>query len=172
MLFASGELGPDASSQLGKFVERRTSIGFVVHLYRQWFQLNVDHVLQHASYNDFSGGYRRHYRMLPPSFIECPATQKVLNEFKSAFHIPTGELVLAQVQSSHIDESNSVPDTAYNVHVNPPNVDQDEPDAVPMVSPDADTGKPVHLAVNGLKPRHKAEYSITGQGMSFSVYTI
>ena len=130
MMLACGELGPDPASKF--FVERKKCIGFMVHLqdpsspHGQWFQVNIDHVTQNAAYNDFSGGFRRHYRMLPCSFIECPATLKVLDEFKSTFDIPSGELILVQVQSSHIDVSSSLPNSdiqrtnSFNVHVNPP----------------------------------------------------
>jgi len=40
---------------------------------------------------------------MPRQFIECGATKKVLNVFKSTYDIPDNEPVLVQVQKSHID---------------------------------------------------------------------
>ena len=89
----------------------------------------------------------------------------MLNEFKSVHNVPSGELVLCQVQSSHIGINSSMPGTAYNIHVNPPNMEQ-ETLADPLVASNgADTAKSNHLSPNGLKPHHEQQYSITGQGI-------
>ncbi|MEM8641960.1 MAG: 2OG-Fe dioxygenase family protein [Cyanobacteria bacterium P01_G01_bin.54] len=100
LISASGELGPDPSSQF--FTKRTKNIAFVLSINGRWFQINQNYFIQAAYYNDFSGGYRRYYQELPRTFIECLVTQKVLSHFQATFKIPQGELVLVQVQTSHV----------------------------------------------------------------------
>ncbi|NEO86598.1 MAG: 2OG-Fe dioxygenase family protein [Spirulina sp. SIO3F2] len=100
LIAASGELGPDPSSKF--FTERTKNIAFVLSINGRWFQINQNYFNQAAYYNDFSGGYKRYYRELPRTFIECPVAQKLLSRFQSTFDIPQGELVLVQVQTSHV----------------------------------------------------------------------
>ena len=44
---------------------------------------------------------------MPKTFINCEATKKVLNTFKTTYSIPDKEPVLVQVQQSHITNENS-----------------------------------------------------------------
>lgn len=180
MLLACGELGEDPSSKY--FVKRTKSIAYVVHIHDRWFQVTVDYFIQPSQYNDFSGGYRRSYKLLPSSFIECEATQKMLNEFKSVHNVPSGELVLCQVQTSHIGINSSMPGTkhkiaktlSYDIHVNPPNMEQERSETLadPLVVSNsygsAKSGHAVPDASDQEVPdpdEVRKEYSITGQGI-------
>ena len=105
LLDSCGELGPDPSSKY--FTERTKNIAYVMCLDSKWFQLRASCFIQPNRYNDFSGGYKRCYKEMPVAFLECAATQKVLTAFKAAYNIPDGELVLVQVQRSHVDSDNA-----------------------------------------------------------------
>ncbi|MEO0867392.1 MAG: 2OG-Fe dioxygenase family protein [Cyanobacteria bacterium J06642_11] len=104
LLASCGPLGPDPSSE--HFIKRTKSIAYVMKIAGQWFQLKADYFSQPEQYNDFSGGYKRVYQELPSTFLGCLATQKVLNTFQLAYEIPERELVLVQIQTSHIDHEN------------------------------------------------------------------
>ncbi|MEM7796509.1 MAG: 2OG-Fe dioxygenase family protein [Cyanobacteria bacterium P01_C01_bin.118] len=104
LLSASGPLGLDPSSQ--HFTKRTKSIAYVMCIEGQWFQLRADFFSQPQQYNDFSGGYKRFYRELPPEFLLCRSTQKVLSAFQETYQIPDKELILVQVQTSHINRRN------------------------------------------------------------------
>ena len=104
ILSSIGPLGPDPSSKY--FARRTKNIAYVMNLEGQWFQLHADYLIQSHQYNDFSGGYRRSYQEMPSTFLQSPATQKVLTQFQQAFDIPPKEPVLVQVQRSHINRHN------------------------------------------------------------------
>lgn len=104
LLQAAGKLGPDPTSKT--FATRAKSIGFVICFHGKWFQISQDFFNQASDYNNASGGYRRYYRQLPLDFIESPVSQRLLNNFKSLYDIPDGQLVLLQVQTSQITEEN------------------------------------------------------------------
>ncbi|NEQ50297.1 MAG: 2OG-Fe dioxygenase family protein [Leptolyngbya sp. SIO3F4] len=104
LLLSCGCLGPDPSSQ--HFTKRTKSIAYVMCIEGQWFQLRADFFSQPQKYNDFSGGYKRFYRELPSDFLQCQATQKVLSSFQKSHGIPEKELILVQVQTSHINHHN------------------------------------------------------------------
>ena len=104
LLSSCGSLGPDPSSQ--HFTKRTKSIAYVMCIEGQWFQLRADFFSQPQQYNDFSGGYKRFYRELPADFLGCTATQKVLSAFKKTYQLPEKELMLVQVQTSHINHNN------------------------------------------------------------------
>merc|ERR1719356_1005015 len=173
ILLAAGELGEDPSSKY--FVKRTKSIAYVVHIHDRWFQVTVDYFIQPSQYNDFSGGYRRSYKLLPSSFIECEATQKMLNEFKSVHNVPSGELVLCQVQSSHIGIHSSLPGTnpmvtratslTYDIHVNPPNMGQETAEMLTdqlVLSDGGDSAKSTDTVPDDALSK---SFSITGQGI-------
>jgi len=104
ILQACGELGPDPSSL--HFANRTKNIAFVLCLNGRWFQLNHGFFNQHAGYNDFSGGYRRHYRQLPAAFVDSLPAQRLLHAFKDTYAIPDGKLVLVQVQATNLTPHN------------------------------------------------------------------
>lgn len=100
VMVAAGQLGSDPTS--AHFVSRNKSMGFVLCLGGQWFQITQNFVNQNFDYNDLSGGYKRFYDLFPRTFIECAETQHVLSEFKRVFGIPEGQLVFVQVQSNNV----------------------------------------------------------------------
>lgn len=105
LLSSVGELGADLSSE--HFTKRTKNIAYVLCLNEQWYQLRAHCFTQSEGYNDFSGGYKRCYREMPVEFLECPATQKVLNAFKLAYSIPDNQPILVQVQTSHVTSENA-----------------------------------------------------------------
>ena len=115
LISACGELGRDPSSD--HFTKRTKNIAYVLCLHGEWFQIRANCFNQAQSYNDFSGGYQRCYREMPPQFIKCQATRKVLNVFKSTYNIPDNEPILVQVQQSHLTaESEGKSLTGQGIH--------------------------------------------------------
>ena len=100
LISASGELGPDSSSDY--FTTRTKNIAYVLCLNGKWFQIRAHCFTQPEQYNDFSGGYKRCYREMSKQFLECKVTQKALNAFKLTYNIPDNEPILVQVQQSHL----------------------------------------------------------------------
>ncbi|MFK8183652.1 MAG: 2OG-Fe dioxygenase family protein [Phormidesmis sp.] len=105
ILTASGELGPDPSSN--HFTARTKNVAYVLCINGAWFQIRARCFTQPQQYNDFSGGYKRCYREMPQPFLASEATQKVLNTFKATYDIPDNEPILVQVQESHITADNA-----------------------------------------------------------------
>ena len=105
IISSCGELGPDPSSDY--FTTRTKNVAYVLCINGEWFQIRAHCFNQSKEYNDFSGGYKRCYREMPKQFLECEATKKVLNAFKSAYNIPDNEPILVQVQESHVTAENS-----------------------------------------------------------------
>ena len=101
-LEACGPPGPDPSSAF--FTPRRKSIAYVMRIGSNWFQLHADYFVQPERYNDFSGGYRRHFDQIDPGFVDHPAARKGLEAFERFFGLPEQELLLVQVQTSDIRE--------------------------------------------------------------------
>ena len=100
LLASVGELGEDPSSRY--FTKRTKNISFVFSEGGKWLQIEQSFFNQAAYYNDFSGGYKRYYRQMPRKFIQCPVTQKILSRFQNIYNIPEQELILVQVQTSHV----------------------------------------------------------------------
>lgn len=105
VLSSCGELGVDPSSDY--FTKRTKNIAYVMCINEEWFQLDAQCFTQPEKYNDFSGGYKRCYQKMPQQFLKCEATKKVLNTFKSTYNIPDRELILVQVQKSHVTNENA-----------------------------------------------------------------
>ena len=97
---ACGPLGPDPSSR--HFTRRCKSIAYVMRIGTEWFQLRANFFVQPERYNDFSGGYRRHFDELDGGFLDNPAARTVLDTFSAVHGIADQELILVQVQSSEI----------------------------------------------------------------------
>lgn len=97
---SAGDLGSDPIST--NFAKRTKSIAFVICTKGRWFQIQQNYFIQPPEYNNGGGGFRRYYQELPKTFIDCNVVQRLLNNFKNVCHIPEGELVLLQVQTSHI----------------------------------------------------------------------
>ncbi|MBP0022299.1 MAG: 2OG-Fe dioxygenase family protein [Cyanobacteria bacterium SBLK] len=100
LLASVGELGPDPSSR--HFTKRTKNIAFVFSERGNWFQIAQNFFNQAVYYNSFSGGYKRYYRELPREFLQCQVTQKILSQFQKIYEIPENELILVQVQTSHV----------------------------------------------------------------------
>lgn len=100
LLASVGELGPDPSSQY--FTKRTKNIAFVFSDRGKWLQIAQNFFNQAVCYNSFSGGYKRYYREMPHDFLQCKVTQKVLSQFQKIYAIPENELILVQVQTSHV----------------------------------------------------------------------
>eukprot|EP00537_Pseudo-nitzschia_pungens_P011673 CAMPEP_0172386154 /NCGR_PEP_ID=MMETSP1061-20121228/3744_1 /TAXON_ID=37318 /ORGANISM="Pseudo-nitzschia pungens, Strain cf. pungens" /LENGTH=304 /DNA_ID=CAMNT_0013115439 /DNA_START=139 /DNA_END=1056 /DNA_ORIENTATION=- len=97
MSFAIDGLGDDPSSK--HFMARKKSIVYVMVIDDQVYCLQTDYFIQSASYNDFSGGCKRCYRLLPEKLVQKTLSKFVIN-FAKRFDIPNYAIILMQLQSS------------------------------------------------------------------------
>jgi hypothetical protein len=102
--FASSNLGDDSSSK--HFIQRKKAIAFVYVTKDEIFRLDQNYFIQNAEYNDFSGGYKRFYKLIPEDLLKSEAKSAVL-QFKRYYNIPDGTIMLVQIQSSIIEPSTS-----------------------------------------------------------------
>ncbi len=70
------------------------------------FRLDQNYFIQNSGYNDFSGGYKRFYKLIPEDILESEAKSVIL-QFKRYYNIPDGTIMLVQIQSSIIEPSTS-----------------------------------------------------------------
>ena len=99
-VFARQNLGEDNTSD--HFIKREKSIAFVYVENNQVFRLDQDHFIQHESYNDFSGGYKRTYKLVPKDIV-INLLSDIIIQFKNRFNIPDKTIFLVNFQSSTID---------------------------------------------------------------------
>ena len=71
--YSKTELGEDPSSKF--FIPRQKSIAFVMWINGEFFALQQNYFVQHAKYNDFSGGYKRFYKTMPDWLIQVIKSQ-------------------------------------------------------------------------------------------------
>ena len=95
--FARHGLGNDSSSD--HFLARQKAIAFVYVENNVIFRLDHNYFFQNSTYNDFSGGYKRFYKLIPPEIINEAAKQEILN-FQLHHGIPDKTIMLVQIQSS------------------------------------------------------------------------
>jgi hypothetical protein len=93
-------LGDDPTSSF--FISRKKAIAFVLVFDNMVFSLEQSYFNQHQDYNDFSGGFRRHYSKIPDDFIQTHLLQSILR-FKEFYGVPDKGIMLIQIQQSHID---------------------------------------------------------------------
>jgi hypothetical protein len=101
-VFARDNLGDDGSSRY--FIERKKAIAFVYVTKDEVFRLDQNFFIQNSEYNDFSGGYKRFYKLIPENILSSYGKGTILH-FKSHFNIPDGTIMLVQIQSSIIKAS-------------------------------------------------------------------
>ena len=99
-VFARQNLGEDNTSDF--FIKREKSIAFVYVVNNQVFRLDQDYFIQHESYNDFSGGYKRTYKLIPKDIV-INLLSEIIIQFKNRFDIPDETIFLVNFQSSTID---------------------------------------------------------------------
>mmetsp|Transcript_20355 Transcript_20355/g.56627 ORF Transcript_20355/g.56627 Transcript_20355/m.56627 type:complete len:328 (+) Transcript_20355:432-1415(+) len=90
-------LGDDPSSK--HFMTRKKSMAYVMVIHDQVYSLQTDYFIQSDSYNDFSGGYKRSYRLLPEKLVQKTLSKFVI-DFAKRFDIPNYAIILMQLQSS------------------------------------------------------------------------
>ena len=95
--FARHGLGKDSSSD--HFLARQKAIAFVYVDKSEIFRLDQNYFIQNSTYNDFSGGYKRFYKLIPQKIIKGAAKQEILN-FQRHNGIPDKTIMLVQIQSS------------------------------------------------------------------------
>lgn len=104
--YSTNGLGIDPSSE--HFMQRKKSIAYAIVVKGQVFCLQTDWFLQPAKYNDFSGGYKRSYKLLPEKLVRKELSDFVLS-FHRKFNLPDGAIILLQLQQS-IVETNAAND--------------------------------------------------------------
>lgn len=107
--FSRHGVGEDKTSDY--FIKREKAIAYVYVINNKVVTLTHDLIYQHESYNDFSGGYARRYKLIPESII-LGCAKDIIFEFKEHFSIPDRTIFLVQVQSSIIEASSSEDDNA------------------------------------------------------------
>lgn len=100
--FASNNLGDDNSSK--HFIPRKKAIAFVYVTNDEVFRLDQNYFIQNSGYNDFSGGFKRFYKLIPEDILKSEAKSVIL-QFKRYYNIPDGTIMLVQIQSSIIEPS-------------------------------------------------------------------
>ena len=95
--YARQGLGDDSSSD--HFLARQKAIAFVYVENNEIFRLDQNYFIQNSSYNDFSGGYKRFYKLISPQIIKGAAKHEILN-FHFHYGISDKTIMLVQIQSS------------------------------------------------------------------------
>uniref|UniRef100_A0A7S4MB09 2OG-Fe dioxygenase family protein n=1 Tax=Odontella aurita TaxID=265563 RepID=A0A7S4MB09_9STRA len=90
------DLGLDPSSE--HFAERHKAIRFVTVINRRVQCFSQDYFVQNEDYNDFSGGYKRHYKLIEED--ACIALQETVLKFTDYYSIPEKTVILLQIQTS------------------------------------------------------------------------
>lgn len=98
-LLCGAELGPDPSS--AQFADRQKAIRFIMVIEGQVYALSRDYFIQSSEYNDFSGGYKRKYKLLSEELVEGPLADIVLR-FAAYYGILDRAIILIQVQTSAV----------------------------------------------------------------------
>lgn len=96
-IVSSVVLGEDPSSI--HFATRQKAIRFVLVINGRVVTLTQDFFRQSAEYNDFSGGYNRHYTLIKEDLFDGPLGDVVL-KFAAYYNIPEKTVILAQIQKS------------------------------------------------------------------------
>ena len=94
----NGGLGVDPSSKY--FMHREKCIRFIITYDETFFCLSQNYFLQASCYNDFSGGYKRIYKLLPESLLQGPLKEVIL-QFIRHNNLPNLSIVLVQLQASY-----------------------------------------------------------------------
>jgi hypothetical protein len=105
--YARENLGEDPSSL--HFMKRKKSIAFVYVMGGTIVRLDQDYFIQNESYNDFSGGYKRYYPLIPRELISSEMKSVIL-QFKRYYGIADGTIMLVQIQSSTIEPATNTSD--------------------------------------------------------------
>eukprot|EP00927_Polykrikos_kofoidii_P049676 TRINITY_DN43703_c0_g1_i1.p1 TRINITY_DN43703_c0_g1~~TRINITY_DN43703_c0_g1_i1.p1 ORF type:complete len:335 (+),score=23.33 TRINITY_DN43703_c0_g1_i1:134-1138(+) len=100
-------LGYDASSE--HFAQREKAIRFITIIQGKAMAFTQNYFVQNADYNDFSGGYRRTYDLIPDEWVveENGPVGKMCVQFAEYYKIPEKTVILAQIQTSWIPEKQS-----------------------------------------------------------------
>jgi len=107
-------LGTDPSSK--HFAARLKSIRFVTVIGGNVKCFTQDYFAQHAGYNDFSGGYARHYTLIPDEILAGPLADVILG-FTKHFDLPEKTCLLVQIQETTlVKRSNRESVTGQGIH--------------------------------------------------------
>jgi len=98
--FADEHLGLDESSAF--FARRKKAIAFVFVLHGRVYSMEQSYFVQHESYNDFSGGYRRPFAKITDDVLQNELHEVVLR-FVEYNKIPDKAIMLLQIQTSEVD---------------------------------------------------------------------
>jgi len=98
-------LGHDPSS--AHFAARTKAIRFVTIIQGKPMAFAQNYFVQNADYNDFSGGLRRVYSLIPSEWIEeSGPVGKMVLQFAEYYRIPEKTVILVQIQTSFMRELN------------------------------------------------------------------
>lgn len=158
----NGGLGPDTSSKF--FVEREKSIRFLKVVDGGVEMLDKNYFTQPAKYNDFSGGLKRYFTLIPAHIIQG-AMHDLIMHFVHQFSIKVGTTFIVHIQSSLLRNVGQNGDmTGQGVHTDGVNdqmlvcVERDNVDGASTV---------LHAALDGSKPLCKPTILQPGDGVCF-----
>lgn len=95
--YAKTNLGEDPSSKF--FIPRQKSIAYIMWIDGHPYALQQNFFLQNAKYNDFSGGYKRYYNIMPDWLIQ-DHMKDLLKTFVETYKLPNYACILVQLQKS------------------------------------------------------------------------
>lgn len=157
-----GGLGPDSSSKF--FVEREKSIRFLKVVENGIELLNKNYFTQPAKYNDFSGGLKRYFTLIPNHIIKGPMHDLIMH-FVDYFSVAVGTTFIIHIQSSILRNRGQNGDmTGQGIHTDGVNdqmlvcVERDNVDGAETV---------LHSALDGSQPLCKPTILHPGDGVCF-----
>ena len=78
--------------------------------------ISANYFIQSAKYNDFSGGYKRSYSIIPDEIILDEDMQTLICEFAEAARLPDGALLLIQIQTTVPTDNTPRDVTGQGIH--------------------------------------------------------
>lgn len=96
------ELSKDSTSSF--FAARSKAIRYVRVQNGRVETLEQDYFIQHEGYNDFSGGFKRHFKLIPEELFESGLVDVIL-KFTRYYCIPDGTVLFVQLQTSRLEET-------------------------------------------------------------------
>jgi len=96
------EFSKDPTSSF--FAERFKAIRYVTVKGDKVETFEQDYFIQHAGYNDFSGGFKRHFNLIPEELFQSVLADVVL-KFSRYYCIPDGTILFVQIQTSLLEEN-------------------------------------------------------------------
>ncbi|CAL4098804.1 unnamed protein product, partial [Meganyctiphanes norvegica] len=155
-------LGPDPTSK--HFLERNKNIRFIKVLEEGFEMNNKNYYSQSEHYNDYPGGFKRYYELIPEHLIIGPMNNAI-SFFIEQVKIPVNTIIMVQLQSSIIRANDNGRDvTGQGIHT-------DGSDDAMLVCIDRNNVQGAenqfHAALDGTQPLGNSTILEAGDGVIF-----